>query len=245
MLIFFVQEKSSTLTKRGGRIWGKGDGYGFLCLPALHSSRSAHPGEPRSSRRLWEKRFQEYSAQTCSAPTMTITKACARTGGLTSSATLKESSTDAGVLTASNSPNGFSSRSDECLACGMPSKKEPWRGRTLVRKSVHLRARMSNCIQNYESSSAPDMARTPRALLTDWNHLFTFPEPEGVEPTNNSAERGIRPASGGEKSVSEINPRTESFSLQGCLRPPVPAFFNRKTPWNSWSIPSPLIDLRD
>ena len=65
---------------------------------------------------------------------------------------------------------------------------------TLVRKSVPIRARMSNCLQTYELSSDPDVARTARGLLTHWNHLFTFLEHEGVEPTNNSAERGIRPA---------------------------------------------------
>ena len=66
--------------------------------------------------------------------------------------------------------------------------------RTLVRKSVPIRARMSNCLQTYELSADPDVARAARGLLKHWNHLFTFLEYEGVEPTNNSAERGIRPA---------------------------------------------------
>jgi transposase len=66
--------------------------------------------------------------------------------------------------------------------------------RTLVLKSVPIRARMSNCLQTYELSVDPDVARTARGLLKHWNHLFTFLEHEGVEPTNNSAERGIRPA---------------------------------------------------
>jgi len=35
--------------------------------------------------------------------------------------------------------------------------------------------------------------RTKR-LLDNWQHLFTFLEHDGVEPTNNSAERAIRPA---------------------------------------------------
>ena len=65
---------------------------------------------------------------------------------------------------------------------------------TLVLKSVPIRARMSKCLQTYELSGDPDVARTSRGLLKHWNHLFTFLEHEGVEPTNNSAERGIRPA---------------------------------------------------
>ena len=65
---------------------------------------------------------------------------------------------------------------------------------TLVLKSVPVRARMSNCLQTYELSSDADVARMARGLLTCWDHLFTFLEHEGVEPTNNAAERGIRPA---------------------------------------------------
>jgi transposase len=53
---------------------------------------------------------------------------------------------------------------------------------------------MSNCLQIYEMSSDPDVARIARGLLKHWNCLFTFLEYEGVEPTNNIAERGIRPA---------------------------------------------------
>jgi transposase len=66
--------------------------------------------------------------------------------------------------------------------------------RTLVTKSVPIRARISNCLQTYELSSDHDVARTARGLIKHWNHLFTFLDHEGVEPTNNSAERGIRPA---------------------------------------------------
>jgi transposase len=66
--------------------------------------------------------------------------------------------------------------------------------KTLVLKSVPIRARMSNCLQTYEVSSDSDVARMARGLLTYWDHLFTFLEHDGVEPTNNVAERGIRPA---------------------------------------------------
>jgi transposase len=66
--------------------------------------------------------------------------------------------------------------------------------KTLVRKSVPVRARINRCLQTYELSSDPEVARTARGLLKYWNHLFTFLEHDGVEPTNNSAERGIRPA---------------------------------------------------
>lgn len=66
--------------------------------------------------------------------------------------------------------------------------------KTLVLKSVPIRARMSNCLQVYELSKDPDVARISRGLLKHWNCLFTFLDHDGVEPTNNAAERGIRPA---------------------------------------------------
>lgn len=66
--------------------------------------------------------------------------------------------------------------------------------KTLVLKSVPLRARISNCLQMYELAGDPDVARTARGLLKYWDCLFTFLEHDGVEPTNNAAERGIRPA---------------------------------------------------
>ncbi len=65
---------------------------------------------------------------------------------------------------------------------------------TLVKKSVPIRARMNRCLQAYELSKDADVARAARGLLKHWNHLFTFLDHKGVEPTNNSAERGIRPA---------------------------------------------------
>jgi len=66
--------------------------------------------------------------------------------------------------------------------------------RTLVRKSVPIRARMNKCLQIYEHSADHEVRTTAKGLLKFWEHLFTFLEYEDVEPTNNSAERGIRPA---------------------------------------------------
>jgi transposase len=60
---------------------------------------------------------------------------------------------------------------------------------TLVRKSVPIRSRMSKCLQQYRTSSDSDVRKAAKSLLKHWNGLFTFLEYEGVEPTNNSAER--------------------------------------------------------
>lgn len=65
---------------------------------------------------------------------------------------------------------------------------------TLIRKSVPIRSRMSKCLQLYCCSSDPDVAKAAKSLLKHWHGLFTFLEYDGVEPTNNSAERAARPA---------------------------------------------------
>jgi transposase len=65
---------------------------------------------------------------------------------------------------------------------------------TLVRKSVPIRSRISRCLQMHCTHSDCDVAKTARSLFKHWHGLFTFLEHEGVEPTNNAAERGIRPA---------------------------------------------------
>ena len=65
---------------------------------------------------------------------------------------------------------------------------------TLVRKTVPIRARMAHCLQQYTHSQDREVATTAKSLLKHWEGLFTFLDIKGVEPTNNSAERGIRPA---------------------------------------------------
>jgi len=64
----------------------------------------------------------------------------------------------------------------------------------LVQKSVPIRSRMSRCLQLYSNSSDYHVAKAAKSLLKHWDGLFTFLEHEGVEPTNNAAERAIRPA---------------------------------------------------
>jgi len=53
---------------------------------------------------------------------------------------------------------------------------------------------MAHCLQQYTHSQDREVAKTAKGLLTRWDGFFTFLEIKSVEPTNNSAERGIRPA---------------------------------------------------
>jgi transposase len=66
--------------------------------------------------------------------------------------------------------------------------------RTLVRKSSPIRSRMGRCLRLYCASSDRDVRKAAKSLLKHWDGLFTFLEHEGVGPTNNSAETGLRPA---------------------------------------------------
>ena len=64
----------------------------------------------------------------------------------------------------------------------------------LLDATVLMRARMKRyCIKYSNSSDAQVRARAKRTLRY-WHCLFTFLTHEGVEPTNNTAERGVRPA---------------------------------------------------
>jgi transposase len=49
-------------------------------------------------------------------------------------------------------------------------------------------------LERYRDYPQKKIRNFARNLLTRFDHLFTFVHCEGVEPTNNSAERGVRPA---------------------------------------------------
>jgi hypothetical protein len=57
-----------------------------------------------------------------------------------------------------------------------------------------MRARMKRYCNKYRDSSDAEVRTRARRTLKNWPHLFTFLTHEGVEPTNNTAEREARPA---------------------------------------------------
>jgi transposase len=64
----------------------------------------------------------------------------------------------------------------------------------LLNATILMRARMKKYCQKYLTSTDEEVRTRSKRLLDNWNHLFTFLTHEGVEPTNNEAERAIRPA---------------------------------------------------
>lgn len=68
------------------------------------------------------------------------------------------------------------------------TREELWQASTLIR------GRMKSSCLRYRDSSDKNVRTRTAGLLKNWDILFTFLRIEGIEPTNNAAERAIRPA---------------------------------------------------
>ena len=66
--------------------------------------------------------------------------------------------------------------------------------RSLINKSKGVRSSIVKHLDYFKNSEDKHVRSLCRKLLKRQEHLFTFIFYEGVEPTNNSSERGIRPA---------------------------------------------------
>lgn len=64
----------------------------------------------------------------------------------------------------------------------------------LIKKTVRTRNTIRQCLKDYRHSEERCVRILANNLLKRFNDLFVFIIHEGVEPTNNSSERGIRPA---------------------------------------------------
>ena len=64
----------------------------------------------------------------------------------------------------------------------------------LLQATLPMRERMHDFCIIFRNSSDPRVQTRTKRLLDNWQHLFTFLAHDGVQPTNNSAERAIRPA---------------------------------------------------
>lgn len=64
----------------------------------------------------------------------------------------------------------------------------------LIEKSKHIRYKIKRCLQAGQDSEQRSVRVFATNLLKLDKHLFTFIFHEGVDPTNNFSERGIRPA---------------------------------------------------
>lgn len=67
-------------------------------------------------------------------------------------------------------------------------RKDLWEATALIR------ARMKRYCLLYQDDADRSVRTRARRMLKHWDHLFTFILYEGVEPTNNAAERALRPA---------------------------------------------------
>jgi hypothetical protein len=68
------------------------------------------------------------------------------------------------------------------------TREELWQATALIRGRMK-----SSCLRHRQSSDKNVRTRAA-SFLKNWDILFTFLRAEGIEPTNNAAERAIRPA---------------------------------------------------
>lgn len=68
------------------------------------------------------------------------------------------------------------------------TREELWRATALIRGLLKC-----SCLR-YRHSSDKDVRTRAAGFLKNWDILFTFLRVEGIERTNNTAERAIRPA---------------------------------------------------
>jgi transposase len=61
-------------------------------------------------------------------------------------------------------------------------------------RSTIVRFHMRICLKRYVKSADEDVRKISKSLLKNWHGLFTFLKNGHVQPTNNSAERALRPA---------------------------------------------------
>jgi transposase len=68
------------------------------------------------------------------------------------------------------------------------TREELWQASALIR------GRMKSSCLRYRESSDKEVRTRAASFLKNWDILFTFLRIEGIEPTNNLAERALRPA---------------------------------------------------
>jgi transposase len=71
---------------------------------------------------------------------------------------------------------------------------QPLHRQQLIAKSIPLQRRLLALAEGHRDASDREVRNLANALSTHFHRLFTFLEQEGVEPTNNAAERVLRTA---------------------------------------------------
>jgi transposase len=73
--------------------------------------------------------------------------------------------------------------------------KDGWYDQVALQQALlPVRLAMQDLLRAGVDSAYPKIASLSRELLAQWEALWTFSRVEGVEPTNNAAERALRPA---------------------------------------------------
>ena len=65
---------------------------------------------------------------------------------------------------------------------------------SLKLRTAPIRSEMKSLLEEHLESEIDEVRKVSKGLFSRWDGLFTFIFRDGVEPTNNIAEQGIRPA---------------------------------------------------
>ena len=107
----------------------------------------------------------------------------------------------------------------------------------LKRRVRNLRRELKSILTRHAGKAARYRysRRFARNLLKVWPARWAFDSTDGVQPTNNHAERGLRGAVIYRNSHSAANPKTANDASNDCSRPTPPAAYNtaRYTPTSS------------
>ncbi len=83
----------------------------------------------------------------------------------------------------------------EALFFAWHAYKEGWYNQVALQQAlIGVRLALQELLRAGVESPYSKIASLSRELLTQWEALWTFSRVEGVEPTNNAAERALRPA---------------------------------------------------
>lgn len=80
------------------------------------------------------------------------------------------------------------------FAAGHQARDDPAARARLAEAMAPIQAEFRRLLEEGSASASPKAAGVCRALLKLWPALWTFVTVPGVEPTNNAAERALRPA---------------------------------------------------
>ena len=104
---------------------------------------------------------------------------------------------------------------------------------TFLQTVAWLRPMVRSSLERGAACACPKTATTCGELLRLWDCLWTFTRVDGVEPTNNAAERALRHAVSGAGSAAGPTARSGAGSWSGCCQSVATAVSRGRAYWTT------------